>query len=174
MKLADTARLRLPALSEADEALYVALYTDAGTMRWVAPPLSAARARGDFLAALAAARATPPTRRCWVLRRREDDTALGLIGLVGGADGRGEVGVLLPPAAQDRGYASEAIAALADAAFAAGLASLHTRHLSAHGLAAGLMRRLGFRPQPPAPDGGCRWRLQAADWRRAGGGQGPA
>jgi RimJ/RimL family protein N-acetyltransferase len=81
-------------------------------------------------------------------------------------EGGGEVGVVLPPEHQGRGFATEAIAALAEHAFGVmRLQRLHTRHDDGHGLAAGLMATLGF--EQTAVDthtGRWRWQLTPAAW----------
>src|SRR3546814_14671922 len=70
-----------------------------------------------------------------------------------GDPGAAEVGVLLAVGAQGRGHATEAIAALADVVFSAPVQRrLWTRHARGNGLAAGLMRKLGFEPMPEVAD----------------------
>lgn len=168
-----TPRLRLAPLAEGDREFYVALYSDADTMRRVTAAQSREAAARGFRVALEAMRATPPTRRFWVMRTASGE-AVGLLGLDHDGPGSGEVGALIPPPHQGRGYATEAIAALADHAFGAlGMHRLHTRHAAGHALAAGLMRGLGFRPAPdtegPHP---LRWELDPAHWAARPGRQG--
>ena len=165
-----TPRLRLRPMEDGDRALYIALYSDADTMRHIVPAQSPEAAARGFLAALAAMRASPPARRFWVMSD-VSGSAVGLLGLDHDAPGSGEVGALIPPPHQGRGYASEAIAALADHAFGAlGLQRLHTRHAAGHGLAAGLMSGLGFQPAPEAPGPHpLRWQLDPACWARRQG-----
>lgn len=168
-----TPRLRLQPLAEGDRELYVALYSDAETMSRIAPAQTPEAAARGFGAALAAMRSSPPRRRFWVMREASG-AAIGLLGLDHDEPGGGEVGALIPPLHQGRGYATEAIAALADHAFGAlGLQRLHTRHVAGHGLAAGLMRGLGFRQAPDA-DGPhrVRWELDPERWARCPGRQG--
>ncbi len=160
-----TARLALRPLAPADEALYVALYTDPATLRHVLAPLAPAAARRGFAAALAGLGTGEGQRGFWVMQAR-DGRALGLIGLHRDAPGEAEVGVVLPPAWQGRGLATEAIAALADHAFGAlALVRLHTRHDHDHALASGLMAGLGFeRVAAVAGRRGWRWQLTPARW----------
>lgn len=167
-------RLRLRPLEAGDRDLYVALYSDAETMRHIVPPQSPEAAARGFLAALAAMRASPPARRFWVMCEHSG-TTVGLLGLDHDGPGSGEVGALIPPRHQGRGYATEAIAALADHAFGAlGLQRLHTRHAAGHGLAAGLMAGLGFEPAPDAPGPHPqRWQLDPERWAARPGRQGP-
>jgi RimJ/RimL family protein N-acetyltransferase len=160
-----TARFDLRLLAAGDETLYAALYGDPATMAAIAAAQAPAQLARGFAATCRANAASPPRRRTWVIHERATARDLGLIGLVWDPDGHGrqgaELGVVLPPAHQGRGVASEAIAGLCAAAFAQlGLDFLHTRHRDGHGLAAGLMRRCGFERQPPCDgEDGQRWRL---------------
>jgi RimJ/RimL family protein N-acetyltransferase len=170
-----TPRLRLEPLAEGDRELYIALYSDAETMSRIAPAQTPEAAARGFRSALAAMRTSPPRRRFWVLRE-SSGVAIGLLGLDHDEPDGGEVGALIPPPHQGRGYATEAIAALADHAFGdLGLQRLHTRHAPGHGLAAGLMRGLGFQPRPDA-DGPhrVRWELDPQRWAGRPGRQGDA
>jgi RimJ/RimL family protein N-acetyltransferase len=160
-------RLQLQPLDGSDEAVVVALYSDPETMRHIAAAQSRATAQRSFAAALRMNAATPPRRRTWAMRL--DGTTIGVIGLVFDADGSGaELGVVLPPTRQGRGFATEAISALADHAFATlALRRLHTRHDPAHALAAGLMTTLGF-ARSAAVDGrmGWTWCLTPERWQQ--------
>jgi len=153
-------------LAAGDEGLYVGLYTNAEVMRHIGPPQDAATAARGFGLALQFNAASPPERLFWVIHDRAQTGDLGLLGLTLDAAGAAEVGVVLPPAHQGRGFATEAIAAVADYAFdTIGLQRLHTRHDPGHGLAAGLMATLGF--ERSAPDAGrspWRWQLTPARW----------
>jgi RimJ/RimL family protein N-acetyltransferase len=162
-----TPRLLLRPLTAGDEALYVHLYTDAQTLHQVGPPQSAVAARRGFAAALRDQATGLPRRPFWVMQH-EVDGAIGLIGLSRDDDGGAELGVVLPVACQGRGYATEAIAALAAHAFSRlGLSNLHTRHAAGHGLAAGLMSGLDFAREADIPgDFPARWRLSAEVWRK--------
>ena len=152
-----TARLRLRPLGAGDADFYRALYTDAALLRDIAPALDDAGARRSFAAALRDAAATRPARRRWVIVEAAGGAEVGLLGLVGA-----EVGALVVADRQGRGYAAEAIAALARHAFAdLGLRRLHTRHAPTNAAAAGLMRKLGFAPLAPGDDGRVRWELTA-------------
>lgn len=163
-----TSRLHLRPLSPSDEGLYCRLYMDPGVMRHVATPLSrgaASRAFGSLLRQ----QAIGPRSRHWVLVPREGGDALGLMAWLPdpGDPGSAEVGVLLATGAQGRGHAAEAIAALADAVFAASAQRrLWTRHARGNDPAAGLMRKLGFEPLPGAADNPApvRWQLQSEQW----------
>lgn len=162
----DTPRLHLRPLEPGDEALYVRLYSDPVSMQHIAAAQSPEAAARGFRAALAARAQRPPPRLFWVMHERALQQDVGLLGLDLDAPGSGEVGALIPPPWQGRGYATEAIAALAAHAFGAlGLQQLHTRHAAGHGLAHGLMQGLGFLPADPVPGPHPqRWSLTPARW----------
>lgn len=171
----ETSRLVLRLLGPGDAALYDALYGDADTMRQVGTALAPGRLARSFATACRANAVSPPRRRTWVIHTLGAADDVGLIGLVwdGASDdtavGAGvsaaELGVMLPPAWQGRGLATEAIAALCPVAFAdLGLDAVHTWHADGHALAAGLMRRAGFAPLPARPgESGQRWRRERDD-----------
>jgi RimJ/RimL family protein N-acetyltransferase len=154
-----SARLRLRALGPGDAVLYRALYTEAGLMRAIGPPLADDAIARSFAAALRDAAAAAPARRRWVLVEVATNEEVGLLGLLG-RDDEAELGALVVADRQGRGYAAEAIALLARHAFAAlGVRRLHTRHAPGHAAAAGLMRKCGFERLAPGDDGQVRWEL---------------
>lgn len=164
-----TRSLRLRSLAESDETFYCRLYTDAALMTHVGPPLTQQTAQNAFTRVLRQVATTPPRSQYWILHAQAADAPLGLMALVPDRDdpASAEVGVLLLPEAQGQGYATEAIAALADSVFAApGLQRLWTRHASGHSAAVGLMRRLGFVANHGTSDAGAqsRWQLLRGDW----------
>lgn len=163
-----TSRLHLRALSPSDERLYCSLYRDPHVMRHVAEPLSPEAAKRAFSAVLKQLAADPPRARYWILASQD---ALGDLGLMAwvpdpGDAGSAEVGVVLAAPAACRGYASEAIAALANAVFSQQASCrLWTRHARANGPAAGLMRKLGFEPlDDGGPSSQMRWQLERQAW----------
>jgi RimJ/RimL family protein N-acetyltransferase len=171
-----TPRLHLRPLAPSDERLYCGLYTDPVVMRHVAEPLAPEAAQRAFRAVLRQLAADPPQSRYWILSPRAGGDDLGLMAWVPDRDdaGSAEVGVLLVGPAECRGYATEAIAALADAVFAQpAQRRLWTRHARGNGPASGLMRKLGFESMADA-DGGpapLRWQLERQAWLAR---QGPA
>lgn len=167
-----TARLRLRPLSPADEALYCSLYGDPQVMRHVAAPLAREAVERAFTAVRRHVAADPPLAWYWILAARSGDGDLGLLACVPDREDRAvaEVGVLLLPAAACRGFAAEAIAAVAGAFFATGGRRLWTRHARGNGPAAGLMHKLGFAPADGAADGATlRWELAREAWPSACG-----
>jgi RimJ/RimL family protein N-acetyltransferase len=162
-----TPRLLLRPMVEADAAIYTRLYTNGGVMRFVAAPLSLQAARRAFELVLAQARATPPRAHYWICHSRERGNDAGLLALLPDRDddASAEVGILLLPEAQGQGYATEAIAALADHALSGlVLQRLWTRHARDNQAMIGLMQALGFHPDAGASDGELRWSLRCKDW----------
>ncbi len=166
-----TPRLLLRPMAEVDAALYTRLYTDGRIMRLVAAPLSPQAARRAFPLALAQARAVPARAHYWICHpRREQGEDAGLLALLHDRDRHGlaEVGILLLPEAQGQGYATEAIAALADHAFSGlALQRLWTRHARINRAVTGLMEALGFHSDAGACEGELRWFLRREDWPTA-------
>jgi RimJ/RimL family protein N-acetyltransferase len=157
-----TDRLRLRPLAGGDAAFYRALYTDAHLLREIAPALDDAAAARSFAAALRDAAAARPARRRWVIVENATGADVGLLGLLAGDEGA-EVGALVIAARQGRGYAAEAIAALARHAFAdLDVRRLHTRHAPANAAAAGLMHKCGFAPLAADAEGQVRWEFTPA------------
>lgn len=164
-------RLLLRPMQQADAALYIRLYSDDAVMRCVADPLSLQMAGRAFKLALAQARRLPPHAHYWICRPHQHDEDIGLLALMHDRDrsGLAEVGVLLLPQAQGQGYATEAIAALADHALSEpasglGLQRLWTRHARDNLAAAGLMQALGFHSDESSRLGELRWSLRREDW----------
>lgn len=160
--------LRLQPLGVGDEALYVALYTDADTMRDVDAPLTQERAGRAFRTVMRQVTGDPPDAWYWTLALRSSREPMGIMALVPDA-GRAsaELGLVLPARWQGLGHASEAITALqAELLHRRGLDALWTRHRHGHAAAAGLMRRVGFRPDAEC-EGFERWRSMRAEWMQS-------
>ena len=157
----ETMRLQLRPLGEDDEALYCRLYTDPELMRHIAAPMSVEAARRNYRAACLV---QSPQKQRWIITERSTGEGIGLLGLF--AEGAAaEVGVMLLFGSQGRGYAAEAIAAIADRVFAAdGMDRLWTRHAPGNGLATGLMRKLGFLCEGMHGTEQLRWEMQRERW----------
>jgi predicted metal-dependent HD superfamily phosphohydrolase/RimJ/RimL family protein N-acetyltransferase len=167
-------RIALRPLTDEDEALYCALYTDPMVMRQVGEPLSWQSARDAFSRVLRQMRADPPRSRYWAVTRRGKDGGdgdpLGLVALIYDRDraASAEIGILLRPDARGLGVGGEAVAALVDHVFSTtDIARLWTRHAATHAGAAGIMRQLGFDPMPADPEAPDRasWVLVREAWR---------
>ena len=162
----DSDRLLLRPLAPGDAGLYCRLYTDASVMARIAPAQTAAEAERGFRASLRMNADAPIRRSVWAMCLKPEGLALGLIGLVRDEQGGAEVGVVLPLDQQGRGFATEAIAVLADHAFdVLGLDRLHARHAPDHGPAAGLMQALGFENlRADSGRHGWQWQLTRQRW----------
>ena len=145
----EAARLRVRRFRPDDLAAFVAYRSQPETARfqsWEAPfPEAEAR---TFLAELAASH--PDTPGEWfqfALARREDDRLIGDIGLKCMLDdqpGTMEVGYTLDSRETGHGYASEAVAAVLDYAFARGKTRVEAWADSRHERSLALLARLGF------------------------------
>ncbi|MEO8742961.1 MAG: GNAT family N-acetyltransferase [Lysobacteraceae bacterium] len=105
----NTERLHLRPLNAGDEILYRDLYTDAETMRHIAPPLSIEQSRRSFLKTLALMHKQPTA---WLLLAILTKATMEPIGICGvphfdaGAS-RFEVGVMLLSGFHGAGFAKE-------------------------------------------------------------------
>ena len=139
----------------------------------VAAPVGAGSAREDFAQVAKSSRAEPVPTFARELPRPTGRTVVATtLGPPGeGAATEAEVGAIILPAWHSRGYAAEAIALLAEYAFALpSCTRLHTRHAATNAAAIGLMEKLGFAlvatdAEPPL---GFRWELQRANWKQPG------
>lgn len=157
-----THRLDVPALSEADVHLYCNLYTDAGTMRFIGPPLTAERAARSFRKTLDLVRTRPLDSMVFSLVERSTGETIGLCTLYHyeASQQRIAVGLIMSPLHRSRGMATEGLAGAISHAFdALPVASVWTE-ISAENLIVGrLVRSVGLMPndQAAAPSG--------PDWR---------
>jgi RimJ/RimL family protein N-acetyltransferase len=148
--------VRLRPLGEADEDLYVAIYTDPALLAEVGPPLAPDAARRSFAAALREARKPAPRRRLWVIVEDATATAVGLIGLVIAARD-GEMGAVVRREHQGRGLCRAACIECARIGYAGlGLARVHARCTRDNAAAIAVLARAGFVRQPDT-GGEVRW-----------------
>jgi len=172
MRTFDTQRLHLRPMDDGDEALYCRLYTDPVLMRHIAAPMSAERAHRSFHTVL---KQQGGSRMIWIITEHGGEAACGILGVFPDNDAA-EVGVMLVPQAQARGFAAEVIASIAGTLFRTSrVVRLWTRHATPNAPAGALMRNLGFEPcardrlPPGMPAGEMRWELRREAWARAGG-----
>lgn len=159
-------RLLIAPLVAEDLGFYARLYCDLETMRLVGDPLSMEAAERSFAAALRSHARAPARRLTWTLTDAATLEQIGLLALMRElpelAVDSAEIGAIIRPSQQGRGYAAEAIAALAAHAFAdLAIGRLVTRHNRDNHAADGLMRKLGF--SRCADSNGaqpCRWELK--------------
>ncbi len=143
-------------LREADRTAYVALYSDADAMAFIAPPLSKERARASFDTVLRDGARARPRHRGYVVRDVIDDAWLGVAG-ISGVDysrSRCEVGMILRREARARGVATRALAELVTVAFdTLPVDEVWVRFAPTHEAARRLVARLGFVAGGEAPLG---------------------
>ena len=115
----DTERLQLRALAPQDESLYLDLYCDAETMRFIGPTLSRERAARSFRAVRRQMRLRPEEGVVFAIVEKAGDTAgaIGICSVLGVAGRRAEIGIMMHKASRVRGLATEALTALARRAF---------------------------------------------------------
>lgn len=115
----ESQRLSMRSLTDADEAFYCSLYTDAEVMRFVSAPLSREAAAEAFRTSLERMGRPPFERRVVVLLDRTSQQPIGISSLrmLRGKGRRAEVGTLLKPTMHDKGFAMECSKALISQAF---------------------------------------------------------
>lgn len=116
----ETSRLWVRPLSDTDEALYCELFTDAPTMRFVAPPLSPVRATRGFRKYLKSPRRCAAGQLLLAVIEKAGGQPIGICALqqLDECRRRVEAGIMLKPAVHGRGFAKEGLAALVTQAFA--------------------------------------------------------
>lgn len=135
-------------LNEGDEGLYCGLYTDAGTMRFIAEPWSKERAKRTFskILVLSDARIGP---NYFAVFEKSTQRSIGLC-VIQRPDAqmrRAEVGMMLNSEARTQGYATEAFPALIATAFLAlPIDTVWVQYHPANTAAERLFIGLGFLP----------------------------
>lgn len=120
MQAHETARLAASPMRPDDLPLFLALYTDADTMRYIGPALSAARATRAFHAACSQPRPLQGPH-LFVVRERATHAPVGISGLVHYAESEmhAEVGIVLKSEGRGEGYGREGLAGITDETFRA-------------------------------------------------------
>lgn len=116
----ESARLRMRALSPDDAALYVRLYTDAETMRFIGTPLSPERAAASFRKALAGMNRSPIKQLYLTVMEKSSNTDVGICSLQNFDAQRRSVqaGVMFVARARAQGYSKEGFIGLIQQVFA--------------------------------------------------------
>jgi RimJ/RimL family protein N-acetyltransferase len=158
-----TRRLRLRPLEASDEALYVSLFTDAGTLEKVGSAQTESAARAGFRATL---RRDPAHWPWWVLEIAGTEDSAGFMGLEFKPGGRAEIGAIFAPEFHGMGLAKESAAAVVEYAFGfPGTRLVECTHAPSHPAVEGVMRALGFLEAAPGPPPHPRrWELQRPAW----------
>jgi len=113
-----TARLRIRAMESGDRELFLELYGDAETMRFIGRPAPRRENNARFRAALDAAR-KPRGPRFFTILKKRGRVPIGLCSIrrISVRESSAEVGIMLIRVARGRGYALESRRAFVDAAF---------------------------------------------------------
>jgi [ribosomal protein S5]-alanine N-acetyltransferase len=146
----ETARLRLRLLAPQDEALYVALYTDADVMRHIAPPLSTSDAQASFAVALKRTHTKPAKQLFFAIERRADQQTIGICGMMqlDVEKKRAEVGMMLVPGTQGLKLGKEGLSALVKFVFSNfSVSELFVQYAGDSASSAGIARSVGFQEQ---------------------------
>jgi RimJ/RimL family protein N-acetyltransferase len=145
----ETERLRMRPLQASDETLFLDLYTDADTMRFIGKPLSPERARRSFCRILASASQSPPGRVFLAVTDKATQDPLGICAIVqfNAARTRAEVGMMLMRKARARGYSKECLSWLVTMTFAMfPIGEVWVQYSPGHSVAERLVVSIGFWP----------------------------
>lgn len=147
-------------LNRTDRDVYVQLYTDPQVMRYIGAPLKAEVAAASFDKALALQQSQSVFAPRWVLLDAGVNRKCGLLGLFADDDSHAaEIGLMLLPSAQGRGFAGDAIGAMVATVFAKPwVRSLWARHAPGNHAMAAVLRSTGFQMEYET-ELECRWRL---------------
>jgi len=164
--------LRLRAMDRGDRALFVRLYTDAGTMRYIAPALARGEAAASFRATLAAMQ-RPRGARFFAVVASRDKRAIGLCSIqkIDRRERAAELGIMLEADACGRRLGREAMRLLMAIAFETlSIDTIWVQYRSANVAAARLFAALGFvarsatRPRMARPAQRVRF-MQRSAWQ---------
>lgn len=165
-----TSRLELRSLCESDASLYVELYGDAQTMRFIGPPLARDRAVRAFRRTLESTRRDPAKRLMLTVIDKAAQQAVGLCGIqqFDAHERRAEVGIMLKPASHAQGFARECTAAVLAWAFAMfPLDEIWAWTAADHSVAERVLIGVGFSPSG-GPGDGCPgrrfWSVYRESW----------
>lgn len=84
------------------------------------------------------------SQHAYVIARRSDDRLIGVIGLYDHADEPAELGYWLGESHWGQGFAPEVVAALVEAAFAAGVSPIRARVLAHNPASVRVLEKVGF------------------------------
>lgn len=151
--LIETERFLLRRIEPEDEALYVAIHTDAGIMRNAGGAVEESIARAAFDRLLKYAELPDLKQHAWVISSRVEppNQSIGVAAMTAhGADV--ELGIMVLEAWQSLKVAQEVLAELTRHAFGAHDAQrVFARHLADNLAGAGVMKRLSFELMPDVP-----------------------
>lgn len=167
----DTHDLNLRPIQPADEAFYCSLYTNPTVMYFVAPALTPDQAQRGFLKTLDLMQARPMACLLLVIVDRTTQRPVGLCGVPQfDADANTlEIGVMLLPDAQGKGYAKQSKIGLMQRLFSALPANeICIRYQPENSAAARSNRSIGFLPSAlpcrAETSGTCRMSVMRQMW----------
>jgi RimJ/RimL family protein N-acetyltransferase len=162
-------------MTEDDEPLFHALYTDPATMRFIGVPWTPAKAAKLFRKILQRRGKSAPGDRYLVIMGGTTQAAMGICGSshYDPMAKRLEVGVMLLPFGCRAGVGRGALTALVDYLFESQrVVEVYARIAVGHSAASNLVRRAGFRLDPVARGGDQdvgerQWSAHRSTWRRS-------
>ncbi|PZQ28731.1 MAG: hypothetical protein DI562_10280 [Stenotrophomonas acidaminiphila] len=152
--LIETQRFLLRRIEPEDEALYVAIHTDAGLMRNAGGAVEEASARAAFARLLKYVDLPDLKQHAWVINDKADPfgNPIGVTAIVTHAADV-EIGAMILESWQGLKVAQEIVPELTQYAFDVHAAQrVFTRHLPENLAGAGVMRRLGFELMQDVPE----------------------
>jgi len=152
--LIETERFLLCRVEPEDEALYVAIHTDAGIMRNAGGVVEEAVARSAFARLLKYVDMPDLRQHAWVIKNKTDPSGhpIGVTAIVTHAADV-EIGIMILEPWQGLKIAQEIVSALTTHAFDVHAAQrVFTRHLAENSAGAGVMKRLGFELMQDVPE----------------------
>ncbi len=170
---AETERLSMRPVSEADAPLFCDLYEDPETMRFVGRPLSRERAQRSFRIVLASLNSYPRERLFLVMVERATQQAIGMAAFQNfdAHQRRAEAGIVLGSGSRGRGFGTEGLRGLVAYAFAAlPVDEVWIQHAIEHLTAWRVPHRLGFSLNTDTStygvaQGRCVWSAYRRSWR---------
>ncbi|SEA21725.1 GNAT family N-acetyltransferase [Alkalimonas amylolytica] len=119
-----TAHTSVRLLTGKDQALYLQLYTDANSMRYIGRSLTEGEAVASFFKALKLNVSLQWRRLFFVIESKSSRRSLGLMGLTDTGDAGIEFGIILSQQAQGKGVATEVLQQCITRLFALGVSKV--------------------------------------------------
>lgn len=165
--------MRLRPMTQGDEALFHALYTDPETMRFVGAAWTPAEAAKRFQRILQRGQGSPPADRYLVIVGEVTPDPLGICGSSHYDPNamRLELGMMLLPQGRRLGVGRAALGTLVDYMFRESPAvEVYARFAAVNRAAGNLMARAGFHPSPVTgkerhESATCEWSIFRSEWR---------
>jgi RimJ/RimL family protein N-acetyltransferase len=172
-----TARIRARLIEAHDRGMYLDLYTSPDVMAQIGPAMSVGAATAMFEQALRQSHDAAALARHWQIADRQSGEGLGIVALVRRkrVPAHGEIGTMLLPQAQGRGFGLDALNGLVDAVIARRcgprIDRLIIRHTAGNLTVERIAIGLGFQRQPGEVDNLVEWWFDPALRHRLGEGR---